>query len=125
MMIQTRDNPKDYDLEIKETDNMGYGLFTLKDIKKGGFICPYVYDENDIMSIREFREKYGNDNLYTYRNMRKHIMINVKENRNVVTYINQRKDNPNVVLKCFKLYALEDIKEGEELFLKYWYKTDF
>jgi len=124
-MIKTRDNPKDYNLQIKEAENMGYGLFTLKDIKKGELICPYVYDDSDIMSIRDFREKYGNDNLYTYRNMRKHIMINVKENRNVVTYINQRKDNPNVVLKCYKLYALEDIKDGEELFLKYWYKTDF
>ena len=77
------------------------------------------------MSIKDFRKIYGDDNLYTYRNMRKHIIINVKNNRNVVTYINERKDKPNVVLKCYKLYALQDIKNGEELFLKYWYKTKF
>ncbi len=123
--MYSRDNPSDYNLEIKKTNEMGMGLFTLKDIKKNDLICPYVYEEEDIMKIKDFRLKYGNDNLYTYRNMRKHIIINVKDNRNVVTYINERKENPNVYLKCFKLYALEDIKSGDELFLKYWYKTDF
>ena len=33
-MVKTRDNPHDYNLIIKNTDSMGYGLFTTKDIKK-------------------------------------------------------------------------------------------
>jgi len=122
----TRDNPEDYELEIKDTETMGKGLFTLKDIKKDEMIAPYVYDESNIMTIRDFRNKYGyRDDVFTYRNMRKNIIISVKDNRNVVSYVNERKDNPNTYLKSYKLYASQDIKKGEQLFLKYWYKTKF
>jgi hypothetical protein len=124
----SRDNPEDYQLEIKDTDTMGKGLFTKIKINKGSVICPYVYDESDVMTTRQWREKYGygqDAHLYTYRNMRKHIVISVKDNRNVVSYINERKESPNVFLKSYKLYANEDIEAGEQLFLKYYYTTRF
>ena len=57
--------------------------------------------------------------------MRERQIVSVKENRNVITYFNERKDNPNVYLKSYKLYSLHDIKEGGELFLKYWYTQKY
>jgi len=119
------DKPSDYGLKIKNTPNMGKGLFADRDIKKGEYIAPFLFTKSNIMSIPDFHKKYGKDYRFTYRDMRHHRIIVVKNNRNVATYINENKRNPNVELRAFKLYALKPIKKGSQLFLKYWYNTDF
>lgn len=119
------DDPILYGLEIKNTKTMGKGVFALIPFKKGEYIAPYKYEKKNEYTIANFKKKYGNDTLYTYRNQRKNLVISVKDNRNVITYINENKKSPNVVLKSLKLYALRDIKRGEQLFLKYYYKTEF
>ena len=125
MSVLTQDNPNDYGLIIKDTEDMGLGVFAERTFAVGEKICPYAYQSNQVMSIKEYRKKYGKSNLYTYRSMRHHTMIYVGDNRNVITYINERKDEPNVELKKHKLFATQNIKMGDELFLKYWYKTKF
>ena len=120
-----RDNPIDYNLEIKETNTMGLGLFTTKEIKKDDYICPYTYDPTEKYSLKDFKLKYGNDYLHTYKVQRHNYIISVKDNRNIITYINENKNNPNVYLKSFKLYANQDISKGSQLFLKYFYNTNF
>ena len=123
--MNTIDNPEDYDLEIKPTETMGYGTFATKDFKRGDVICPFVFKEEDKMGISEYRDTIGYDNTFTYISYRHHWIIYYGINRNVVSYINERKDNPNVKLGKMKLKAIQDITQGEQLFLKYWYKTTF
>jgi hypothetical protein len=123
--MNTIDNPTDYNLTIKLTKDMGYGVFATTDVKAGTIICPFVFKESDKTSIREFRDTYGYDNTFTYISYRGHWIINVKKNRNVVSYINERKDNPNVKLHRLQLIATQNINKDEQLFLKYWYKTNF
>ena len=52
-------------------------------------------------------------------------MLTLPCGRNICTYINDRKDNPNVELKKFGLYAAQGVAAGEQLFLKYSYATNF
>jgi hypothetical protein len=119
------DNPEDFGLEIKDTASMGKGVFATKDFKRGDKLCPFKYLEKDKMGISEYRDIYGWDNSYTYISYRHHWIITTRFNRNIVSYINERKDNPNVKLIRLMLIASQDIIAGEELFLKYWYKTTF
>ena len=123
----TSDNPNDYDLVIKTSSlsGAGLGLFTKKNIKKGDKIAPFVYEDKDVMTLNDFHKKYGYDYLCTYRLMRQHKIINVKNNRNACTYLNQNVDDVNVAFVRYILIAQRDITEGEELFLKYYYKTKF
>ena len=127
----TSDNPTDYDLVIKQSSlrGAGLGLFTTKNttknIKQGEKIAPFVYEDKDIMSLKDFHFKYGYDYTMTYRLMRQHKIINVKSNRNACTYLNQNANDNNVKFYRYWLIAERDITEGEELFLKYYYKTKF
>mgnify|MGYP003654490161 FL=1 len=123
--MDLRDDPSDYDLEIKDSPGKGLGLFTLKNIELGYKIAPFVYADADVMTLNNFHKKYGYDYVYTYRLMRQNKIINVKDNRNTLTYLNEDKINPNVKFVRYKLVALRDIVAGEELYLKYFYKTNF
>ena len=63
MSVKTQDDPNDYGLIIKKTETMGFGVYTLKDIKKGEKICPYAFKDDQKMSLKSYREKYGKNNL--------------------------------------------------------------
>ena len=118
-MPKTLDNPSDYDVAIRRSKIHGYGVFTKKDIKKGTKILPYNYKKKNVMKWLDFKAKYGDDVRYTYMNRRKWEIICVKENRNIVTYINDGRPKENCMLKGYALYAKRDIKKGEELTIRY------
>lgn len=108
-------------LILKTSSIDGLGVFALKDY-------PVKYCFGDFtgveMSLKDFHLKYGKDNRYCYRMRRQNKIIVAKEQRNFITYINDgihNQTNPsvNVILRNRKLYALKDIKEGEELLLDY------
>jgi len=119
------EDPADYGLEIKKSPIHGYGVFATKDFAINEVICPFTYDEDQVFTINEYRAKYGKSNLYTYRDMRHNKMVYVGEKRNIISYTNENADDPNVKLLRWKLISLKEIKKGEELFLKYWYKNEY
>lgn len=109
-------------MEIRQSPIHGQGVFTTKDIKQNEKLFDYIGEE---MSLKEFREKYGeykNNSLNTYRMKRLNRIIVAKEQpylfTNLVNYINES-ITPNCILKKRALYSLIEIKEGEELTLLY------
>ena len=125
MQVLTQDNPAEYGLEIKQSPIHGYGVFATTDFNIGDVICPFTHTEDQVYTINEYRAKYGKSNLYTYRDMRHNKMVYVGDNRNIISYTNENHDDPNVKLLRWKLIALKEIKKGDELFLKYWYKNEY
>ena len=119
------DDPKDYDLIKKKTKNMGFGIFTTRSFKKGEFVAPYSFMKNQVYSLSTFNDKYGKNYLHTYRDQRHHRIISVKDNRNIASFINEDRQNPNVEFKAFKVFAKRNIKKGEQLFLRYFYKWEY
>lgn len=117
--MSSYDDPKLYDLEIKKSKIHGWGLFTLVDIKKGEKIVPFNYKKSNVMKWKDFKEKYGDDFSFTYSNKRNWTIINVKNNRNIITYTNDDRPNQNCELKNLALYAIKNIPKGTELTLKY------
>ena len=118
-MPKTIDNPKDYNVQIKKSLIHGYGVFTSINRKKDDLILPYVYKEENVMKWGDFKQKYRNDFRYTYSLRRIGKIICVKNNRNIVSFINDNTPNENTYLKAKKLYAKRDINAGEELTLSY------
>lgn len=103
-------------LIIQDSPVDGMGVFAKHVITKDAVLGDYTGIE---MSRVDFLQKYGKDYRYCYTSAFPWIpIICAKEDRNFITYINEAKE-PNVFLKKYKLYALRDIAEGEELFLKY------
>lgn len=113
------DNPADYDLEIKKSKIHGVGLFTKKAIKKGRTIAPYNHKKKHVMKWDAFKKKYGEDFRYTYSLKRVGKIINMKKNRNLVTFVNDATPKENSYLKRRRLIAKRDIKAGEEITLSY------
>lgn len=109
--------------EIKESNIDGKGVFAKAPIKKGELICEYY---GKLMSWSNFTQIYGKykyNSLNTYPMRRVWQIIVAKEepykSKNVINFINEDFENPNVILKAKCLYALRDIEVGEELFLRY------
>ena len=134
----TIDNPLYYNLIIKKSNIHGLGVFTTKDIKKNHRIVPYTYVDGNLINYKDFIKKYGNDFRYTYTLQSRNQIINVKNNRNIISYVNDNRPNHNCYLKCRSgrcrkyqtctcgwckckrgMYALRDIKKNEELTLQY------
>lgn len=108
-------------LVLKASAIDGVGIFALRDFPANHCFGPFIGVE---MSIRDFHLKYGKDYRYCYRLGRQNKIIVAKEERNFITYINdgihnQTVPNVNVILTKKHLYAVRDIKEGEELLLDY------
>jgi SET domain-containing protein len=109
-------------MEVQPSPIHGLGLYATKDLKAGEKLFEYIGIE---MSLKEFREKYGNYNqnsLNTYRMKRINRIIVAKEepflSTNLVNYINESL-TPNCILKKRALYAFLDIPKGTELTLLY------
>ena len=107
---------------IKKSKIEGLGVFALVDIPKGTKIADYYGKE---MTLKNFKQKYGeykHNSLNTYRMKRINRIIVAKiepyKSRNLTNYINESK-TPNCILKKRALYALNNIKKGEELTLLY------
>ena len=73
------------------------------------------------MTYKEFNALYKKDYTYCYQLMRQHKVIEAKNPRNWITYVNENRVRPNVALKSRHCYAILDIQEGEELVLDYGY----
>lgn len=108
--------------EIKSSPIEGLGVFATAEIKKNELICEYFGEE---MTWAEFKKRYGNykdNSLHSYPMRRIWKIIVAKEepykSQNVVNYINEG-DIANVVLKKKCLFALREIRTGEEFLLKY------
>jgi SET domain-containing protein len=114
-------DPSEYNLEKRPSNVHGFGMFTLKNIKKGAEICPFAGEE---MSYQEFKKRYGNDLRGVYRRMYWQDWIVCKVRRNIVSFVNDgvyKRVNPkkNCVLKKGSLYAIDDIPANAELLLSY------
>jgi len=93
----------------------GLGVFATQDIEKNQLLAHYQGEE---LSLREFKERYGNDISRTYSMRRQNKIISGKNTDNLSHYCNESLI-PNVILKKRALYTLRPIKNGEELFLRY------
>jgi SET domain-containing protein len=109
-------------MEIKNSSIHGKGLFSTKAFNSGEKLFDYIGEE---MSLREFKYRHGEykyNSLNTYRMKRINRIIVAKNepflSNNLVNFINESL-NPNCVLKKRALYALRNIKTGEELTLLY------
>ena len=102
-------------LEIKESPIHGLGVFAKAFIPENTRLGKF---EGVKYSLKEFKEKYGTDTSYCYVARRANYILSAKENRNVMTYINESL-TPNVRLYRFFLRSYRDIQPGEELFLYY------
>jgi SET domain-containing protein len=108
-------------LILKASPIDGLGIFALKDFPAKYCFGAFIGIE---MSIKDFHNRYGKDYRYCYRLGRQNKIIVSKEERNFITYINDGVHNQsvskvNVILTKRNLYALREIKEGEELLLDY------
>jgi hypothetical protein len=93
----------------------GLGVFTTQQLQVRQPLTEYTGDR---YTLKEFKEKYGSDIHYCYVARRANYILCAKENRNIITYINESKI-PNVEIKRRILRPLRVIEEGEELFLQY------
>lgn len=108
--------------EIKSSPIEGLGVFATTDLKKNEFIFKYYGEE---ITWKVFKERYGeykDNSLNCYPMRRIWRIIVAKEepykSKNVVNFINEG-TTANVVLKNRCLFALREIKNGEEFLLKY------
>ena len=102
-------------LTLKESPIHGLGIFAERDFPKDYCLGPFIGTE---MTIQAFKEKYGKDVRYCYQLGRLNKIIVAKEERNWITYLNER-NPPNVYLKRRSCYTACEIKQSEELFLIY------
>ena len=107
---------------IKKSKIEGLGVFAIDDIRSGTKIADYYGKE---MKWKTFKNRYGeykSNSLHTYPMRRIWKILVAKEepykSKNLTNYINESK-KPNCILKKRALYALNDIKDGEELTLLY------
>lgn len=120
MMIE-----KDH-LVVKKSKVAGLGLFTLKSIKKGDFICFY---KGHYLNYEQFCVKYQNNSPSYVFQVSKNLFIDAKDcleqygryinsashtaySQNCIFKINQR-------TKTVSVYAKSDIPANSELFISY------
>ena len=102
-------------LELKPSPIHGLGIFAKEDIKAKKYLGEY---EGVKYSLKDFKEKYGNDTEHCYVAKRYNYILCAKENRNWISFINESKE-PNCIIHAHKLKTIKDIVKGEELFLQY------
>jgi hypothetical protein len=113
---------KDDRLVVKPSSKGGNGLFSTMPLTKGTVLHAY---EGVPMTLREFKETYGNDTRYTMSQRRKNQIIVGKGmpylTSNVGHYANEvnKGEEPNIAYKGGKLITIRPIETGEELLLQY------
>ena len=93
----------------------GLGVFASQDYPANHF---FGFFEGEILSLKDFKAKYGKDVRYCYQLGRQNKIIVAKEPRNWITYLNET-DPPNCCLKKRGCWSLVPIQAGQELTLKY------
>lgn len=113
-------------LVVKKSKVAGLGLFTLKSIKKGDFICFY---KGHYLNYEQFCVKYQNNSPSYVFQVSKNLFIDAKDcleqygryinsashtaySQNCIFKINQR-------TKTVAVYAKTDIPANSELFISY------
>ena len=105
---------------IKKSPIAGYGVFAKHSIPKG---TPIAYFFGIEMSTADIRLKYGNFRCCLRRPFRKWICS--RELPHIINFVNgvgfgkSADMQPNCVIKQRWLLPTRDIKQGEELLLKY------
>lgn len=102
-------------IEVRPSSIHGVGLFATQDIPANTRLADYHGEE---MTLREFKERYGNDRRCTYLLRRANRIICGKGVDNVSHFCNESM-NPNVCCKLRGLYTMRDVMAGEELCLRY------
>jgi SET domain-containing protein len=108
---------------IKNSSIHGVGVFASQDIPKGSKIADYYGEEMDWKTFKLRYGEYKSNSEFTYP-MRRiwRILVSKEEpykSINLTNYINENKNNVNVMLRLRALYACQDIKKDSELFLEY------
>jgi hypothetical protein len=111
-------------VEVRKSSIPGtdmWGLFAKRDIPNKTAIAGYQGEE---MTLRKFKERYGQDLQYVYslRPINKHLCGKEMPylTNNPSHYANEGSETQiNIGFKRRHLVALRDIKQGEEMFLKY------
>lgn len=116
MLLGMNETPTPDCVEIRESPIDGLGVFAKQPIPAKTCLGTYT----GISYTRaEFKVKYGKDYRYCYTiELGWMPILCAKESRHFMTYLNESQE-PNVILKRYKLYTLRDIQAGEELTLKY------
>ena len=104
-------------VEVKLSPVHGRGVFALQDMKKGTRICDYRGTE---IHITDYIAKYGKDRRYYYSmgpinkviDGREHLTENPSHYMNESLTPQVQASKRGYVLSC-------DVKQGDELFLKY------
>ena len=136
-------------VEVRPSEVHGRGVFALRDIKKGEFVCVYdgkLLSETDIFEgeFHEDKEYWMQDPtdstkiLCGYKDPKNEVgvgqlvndakrvkfdKLNFQDGKKaVIDYDRESKELANVDFKeKFKIYAIRDISKDEELFLHYGY----
>ncbi len=90
-------------------------MIATQDIPKNTKLADYVGIK---MTLKDFKQQYGNDIFHTYSMRRINKIISGKNHFNISHYMNESL-TPNVALKQRGIYTLKPITNGEEMFLKY------
>jgi hypothetical protein len=102
-------------VEIKESPVHGKGVFATQDIPPNTKLWDYQGEE---MTLREFKERYGNDISRSYSMRRINKIINGKNHDNLSHWMNESR-HPNAIFKKKGVWTDKAIVKGEELFLRY------
>lgn len=113
--------PKHECLKILPSPIQGLGVFATDDIPLGRKLSYFTGEE---ITHKDFKRKYGKDMRYVYRRMPWQTLIVAKDNRNLITFVNdghhlQAHPDHNCILKRRWLIPIHNIKKGEELTLHY------
>jgi SET domain-containing protein len=108
---------------IKKSSIHGVGVFASQDIPKGSKIADYYGEEMDWKTFKLRYGEYKSNSEFTYPMRRIWRILVAKEEPyksiNLTNYINENKNNVNVMLRLRSLYACQDIPKDSELFLEY------
>lgn len=105
----------DLKYRIDKSPIAGMGVFATQNIPAGVRLANY---EGEEMTLKEFKQKYGDDISHTYSMRRVNKIICGKKYFNISHYMNESNE-PNCILKQRGIYTLVSLKEGDEMFLKY------
>ena len=102
-------------LELRKSLIHGLGIFSNQTIPKNTVLGEYTGSK---YSLKEFKNKYGNNTEHCYVARRQNYVICAKDQRNWISYVNESKE-PNCKLISRLLTTTKEIKKDEELFLTY------
>ena len=92
---------------VDDSDTHGRGLYAAVDIKQGDYIGEY--DGPDVTE-NAMHVLWAEDEDGEWR---------ARDGNNILRYLNHEGKNPHAAFHGFRLYALRDINQGEEIKIDY------